>query len=126
MRAAVDGADGVVARVHAVLDVIHETLAEDRAQAIFMFVAREEAARHEELAGMSADRTFSELWAEIVRDAVSDGEIAAADAAEMRGVLTAITAGLASLGTEVGPASHRRATEGLKRLIAGTLLSARS
>lgn len=121
-RTAIDSHTGIVDRVHAVLDLTHRILTEDRAQAVFMFVAREEAARHAELAEITEDRVFPNLIAEIVSDAVADGEIAAADAAQVRGALMALAAGLASLGTEVSARSHYTTTAGLKRLVAGALL----
>ncbi|MHB8695167.1 MAG: TetR/AcrR family transcriptional regulator [Solirubrobacteraceae bacterium] len=121
-RAAIDAHQGIVARVHAILDVTHQILTEDRAQAVFMFIAREEAARHAELAEIAEDRVFADLFAEIVSDAVAAGEIAAGDAAQTRGALLAIASGLASVGTQISARSHHTTTAGLKRLVAGALL----
>ncbi len=121
MRAAIEGEQTFIAKVQAMLDVIHRILIADRAEAVFMFVAREESKRHAELSEISGDRTFAKMFAEIVAQAVADGEIDAADAKHVRSVLVAITAGLANLGTDVSPAAHKAATEGCKRLLAGTL-----
>jgi AcrR family transcriptional regulator len=121
MRAAVDGKQGMVAKIEALLDSTHETLAEDRSKAVFMFVVREEARRHVELSKIVFDRTFAELSSEIVDQAIEDHEIAARDAKLVRGALAAITLGLAGLGTDLSAEAHRTATEGCKRLIAATL-----
>jgi hypothetical protein len=111
-----------VEQAQAVFDVTHKTLVDDRAQAVFMFVARKEAQRHEELAEIAHDRMFADLYAQIVRDAVAEGDIPEANARYVRGVLMVVAAGLASLGTEISPSGHKTATEGCKRLIAGDLL----
>lgn len=121
MRIAIEGKQTLIAKVDAILDVTHRILAEDRAQATFMFVAREEAKRHAELSEISHDRVFAKLFAEIVGAAVEDGEIDEADAKYVRAALMVITAGLANLGTDVSPAAHKVATESCKRLLSGTL-----
>lgn len=122
MRAALNGKRGIVAKIHTVLDVIHEIVAEDRATAAFMFVAREESRRHEELAKISFDGVMAELFAEIVDQAIEDHELAARDAKLVRGVLVVLTSGLATFGTEQNADAHATATEGCKRLIEATLL----
>ena len=122
MRAAIESEETLVGRAGAILDVTHRILIEDRAEAIFMFVAREEAKRHAELAEISEDRVFADLFAEIVAMAVDAREVDAPDAKYVRGVLMTLASGLANLGTDVGPAAHKTATDGCKRLLAGTLL----
>jgi AcrR family transcriptional regulator len=122
MRAAIDGKQTIVAKVQAILDVTHRILVEDRAQAIFMFVAREEAKRHAELAEISRDRIFADLFAEIVSAAVENDEVDAADAKYVRGALMVLIAGLANMGTDLGPSAHKTATESCKRLLSGMLL----
>jgi AcrR family transcriptional regulator len=122
MRASIEGKQGLVEKAQAVFDVTHKTLVKDRAQAVFMFVARKEALRHPELAEIADDRMFADLFADIVRQAVIDGEVEESDARYIRGVLMVIAAGLASLGTEISASGHRVATEGCKRLVAGDLL----
>ncbi|WP_081015542.1 TetR/AcrR family transcriptional regulator [Mycolicibacterium fortuitum] len=122
MRIAIEGKQTLIAKVDALLDVTHRILAEDRAQATFMFVAREEAKRHVELSEISHDRVFAKLFAEIVGAAVEDGEVDEADAKYVRAALMVITGGLANLGTDVTPAAHKIATESCKRLLSGTLM----
>jgi AcrR family transcriptional regulator len=121
MRAAIDGKQTILAKVQAILDVTHRLLVEDRAQAVFMFVAREEAKRHAELAEISRDRIFADLFAEIVSTAVDNDEVDPADAKYVRAALMVLTAGLANMGTDLGPSAHKTATESCKRLIGGTL-----
>jgi AcrR family transcriptional regulator len=121
MRDAVKGKEGMVAKIEALLEATHETLAEDRSKAVFMFVVREEARRHVELSKIVFDRTFADLSSEIVDQAIEDHEIAARDAKLVRGALAAITLGLAGLGTDLSAEAHRTATEGCKRLITATL-----
>ncbi|GEL19188.1 hypothetical protein [Pseudonocardia asaccharolytica] len=110
----------IPAKAQAVLGVIHRTLTKDPAQALFMFVAREEARRHEELAETAGDRVFAGLFAEIVDEAVAAGEIDAADAEATCGALMVIALGLAGLGSDITVAAHRTVTEGCKLLIADT------
>jgi len=61
--------DGILAvlvdKLQSILDVVHQSLAEDPAQATFMFVARDEARRHQELAELADDRLFATLFAQI-------------------------------------------------------------
>lgn len=123
MRAALAGQPGLIARVQAVLDVLHDIVVEDRSRAVFMFVALEESRRHEELAKISFDGIFAGLFAEIVDQAIADHEVAPEGAKYVRGVLVTLVSGLAHLGAEIGPDAHRAATEGCKALIAGTLLA---
>jgi AcrR family transcriptional regulator len=123
IRAALDGKQGIIEKAHTLLDVIHEIVAEDRATAAFMFVAREESRRHEELGTISFDGIMAELFAEVVDQAIEERELAARDAKLVRAVFVVLTAGLATFGTEQSPDAHAIATEGCKRLIAGTLLT---
>ena len=123
IRAALEGKRGIIAKTHTVLDVIHDIVVEDSATAAFMFVAREESRRHEELAAIPLDGVMAELFAEIVDQAIEDHELAARNAKLVRGVFVVLTSGLATFGTEQSPEAHATATEGCKRLIAGTLLN---
>jgi AcrR family transcriptional regulator len=122
IRAGVSAEKGLVAKVQAVLESTHQTLVEDPAQGLFMFVAREEARRHEELAEIARDDLFTGLFSEIVNEAVHAGEISPRDARGVRGALAVVALGLASLGSDVTISAHRTATDGCKRLVAGTLL----
>lgn len=122
MRAAIADKATLIAKVEAILDVTHSILAEDPSQATFMFVAREEAKRHEDLTPIAQDRVFGDLFNEIVAEATAAGEVDAKDAKFVRSALLVVTSGLANLGTGVSPSVHKVATESCKRLIAGSLL----
>jgi AcrR family transcriptional regulator len=121
MQAAVEKATSLVDRLQNILDVVHRSLADDPAQATFMFVARDEARRHEELAELADDRLFAALFAQIFDQAVTDGELLPDDAIHLRGALQAITFGLARLGNDTSTATHKLATEGCKLLIVASL-----
>ncbi|WP_162938636.1 TetR/AcrR family transcriptional regulator [Mycobacterium kyogaense] len=122
IRAALEGRRGLVASVDALLDVTHDILSEDSSMAVFLYVVREESQRHQELASISFERPFADLTADIIDRAIADGEVVAHDAKLLRGALAAITVGLAGLSGELNAEAHRIATEGCKRLVAGTLL----
>jgi hypothetical protein len=77
---AVDCQQGLVAKAEALLDVIYQYVTEDRTRATFMFVAREESRRHEELAQLTMDEDFAALFNDMVNQAIRDGELVADDA----------------------------------------------
>lgn len=122
IRAAIDGCDGIVEKVNALLDATHDILSEDRSMAVFMYVVREESLRHEELSSISFDRPLANLTADMIDQAIEDREVAAADAKLLRGALAAITLGLAGLAGELSAEAHQVAAEGCKRLVAGSLI----
>jgi AcrR family transcriptional regulator len=121
MQAAIENATSLVEKLQSILDVVHQSLAEDPAQATFMFVARDEARRHQELADLADDHLFATLFAQIFDQAVTDGELLPEQAVHLRGALQAITFGLARLGNDTSVATHKIATEGCKQLIAASL-----
>lgn len=123
MCAALKGKTTFVDKVEAVLEATNASLTSDRTQANFMFVARQEAKRHEELSAISHDRVFAELFEELVAEAVDAGEIAAADSKAVRGVLMVLVGGLANLGTDVGPAARLHAVKGCRKLLEGSLIN---
>lgn len=121
MQAAIKNAPSLVDKLQGILDVIHQSLAKDPAQATFMFVARDEARRHQELAELADDHLFAALFSQIFDQAVGDGELLPKDAVNLRGALQAMTFGLARLGNDTSVAAHKIATDGCKQLIAASL-----
>ncbi len=121
LRAAIDGVDGFRTKVQALLDAVQETINEDPAQAVFAFVARDEARRHPELREIAEDTLYPRLFAELVEGAVAAGELRAEDALPMRGALAVMLVGLASVAGDMSASAYAVATEGCKRLMAGTL-----
>jgi AcrR family transcriptional regulator len=119
---AVDSEQGLVAKAQTLLEVVYEYVTEDRTRATFMFVAREESRRHEELAHFTMDEDFGALFNDMVNQAIRDGELVADDAKLVIGALTTIATGLARFGVEESHDAYRSATDGVKRIIAGTLL----
>jgi AcrR family transcriptional regulator len=122
MRPAIDAAATFVAKVQAMLWVIHEMMREDPDLAIFASVARSEARRHDELREIAADRMFPDLFAELVAFGVETGAIAKAEAVEAQGAIAGLALGLALLASDMSITTHGTATEGCMKLVEGGLV----
>jgi AcrR family transcriptional regulator len=122
MRAAIDAAETFVAKVNALLDMTHQALREDPEQAIFMSVARDEARRHPELREIAVDRTFPDLFEELIDYGIRTGAIAKKDAIAAQGAVAAVALGVAMLSTDMSLETHGVITEGCKRLVDATLI----
>jgi AcrR family transcriptional regulator len=120
--AAVEQPPGFRAKVAALLDVIHETMRDDPEMVSFYAVAQDEARRHPELRAIEEDRTFANLFVDLVDAAVREGVVAKADASRARGAIVAVASGLA-LMSHLSIEAHRTATDGAKQLLAGDLLT---
>lgn len=123
LEAAVAEPEPFIDKVLALMEVIHETTRDDPEEVIFYAVARDEARRHPELRAIEEDRTFTRLFADLVEAGVASGEVAPADAVHVRGAIATMATGLAMLARELSVDAHRVATDGAKRLLAGSLLS---
>lgn len=121
MRAAVDAAETFTGKVVGLLEAIHQTLRDDPEQIIFAAVVQDEARRHEELREIRDDRTFEDLYAEIVSFGVKEGTVARADASQVQGALAAMALGLGMLGADTTVRRHAVITRGSARLFAGSL-----
>jgi AcrR family transcriptional regulator len=124
MRTAIDAADTFVGKVQALLDVTHQTLREDPEQAIFASVARDEARRHPELEEIAVDRTFPDLFEELIDFGIETGALDERDAIAAQGAIAAVALGVAMLSTDMGVETHRLITDGCKRLLDATLIHA--
>jgi AcrR family transcriptional regulator len=122
MRAAIDAAATFVDKVNALLDMTHQSVRQDPEEALFMSLARDEARRHPELQEIAIDRTFPDLFEEIIEFGIRTGAIAEKDAIAAQGAVAAIALGVAMLSTDMGVETHRIITEGCKRMVAATLI----
>ena len=121
--AAVGEPPGFQAKLAALLDVIHETMRDDPEMVTFYAVAQDEARRHPELKAIEEDRTFANLFVDLVDSGVREGVIAPQDVSRARGAIVAVASGLA-LMSHLTIEAHRTATEGAKQLLAGELMGA--
>ncbi|MBA2279956.1 MAG: TetR/AcrR family transcriptional regulator [Acidimicrobiia bacterium] len=119
---AVEAADDFVDKLVALVDVIHDTISNDPEQALFYSVARDEARRHPELKEIEEDRTFPQLFAEIVDMGVQAGVLGSDDVLLARGAVATVATGLAMLARDTTVEAHAIASEGAKRLLLGSLL----
>lgn len=119
---AVETADDFLDKLVALVDVIHDTMRDDPEQILFYSVARDEARRHPELREIEEDRTFTELFAEIVDMGVQAGVLTDDDVLLARGAIATVATGLAMLARDTTIEAHAVASEGAKRLLLGSLL----
>lgn len=119
---ALGGQPDFIAKAQALLDVIYQIVTEDRPRATFMLVAREESRRHPELAQLPTSGDFAALFDDMVDQAIQGGQLIRENAKRAKAALTAIATGLARFGIEEDDDTYRMATDGVKFMIAGTLL----
>jgi AcrR family transcriptional regulator len=108
----------------AVLDEARALNAEDPSLATFLVTARTDLPRHPELIETGAFEPIQrfEFFGEIVDLGIAEGNIAPEDRQMTLDVISALMMGLVSASSG-DPETHRRAIEGVKRLITGRLLS---
>jgi AcrR family transcriptional regulator len=120
MQAATRKATSLVDKLLSILDVVHQSLAEDpaRQRSCSSYATRLATTK----SSPSWPTTgYSLLYLRGSDLAVNDGELLPEDAIHLRGALQAITFGLARRGNDTSVATHKIATEGCKQLIAASL-----
>ena len=131
---AVDGVEGAVAKLHAILDRAIELHHEDESLSKFVAVAPIEIDRHPEFVPIIAHamprgaRNVRQFFTEIVADGQATGELdPEVPRSAIVNMLASVTQGLAQLGGLVNdPVAHQRAIDAFKRLLDGTLVQAAS
>ena len=127
---AVEGIDGAVAKLHAILDRAIELHHEDESLSKFVAVAPIEIDRHPEFVPLLAEargpRNVRQFFTEIVADGQATGELDPdVPRSAIVNMLASVTQGLAQLGGLVDdPVAHQRAIDAFKRLLDGTLVKA--
>lgn len=125
--AAAQAGETCAAKLLAVLDEAHALNNEDPSLATFLVTARTDLPRHPELEATGAFEPRQRLafFGEIVDLGVSTGELRPEDRQMTLDIIFALMMGLVSASSG-DPATHRRAIDGAKRLVTGSLLRAPS
>lgn len=117
---------GIRAKLIAILDSAVALNRENPAMASFVVTAPVEVRRHPELAAAlaAASQPIAQLFADLVRDAVENGELTDdLDPVDVANMIAAITSGLAMFATQSNPDDHAAATAVLERMMDGTLFA---
>jgi AcrR family transcriptional regulator len=112
-----------VANIDAVLDEARALNQEDPSLAQFLVAVRTDAGRHPELAqhpSLEHDRR-GHFFGSLIELGVRTGELRPEDAELTSAVITAVLMGLQTASSD-NPETHARAIEGIKRLVAGSLI----
>ncbi len=122
-RAIADVEPTFAAGLNAVLDEAKRLNQEDPSLASFLVTVRTDAGRHDELADEPtlAATTRGRFFGDLIDLGVRTGEIRAEDEPLISEVITAMMMGLITASSD-DPETHARAIEGIKRLIAGSLI----
>lgn len=111
------------ARIDAVLDEALALNREDPSLASFLLTVRTDTGRHAELRNTPGPRASrNSFFSHLVALGVSTGELQAEDSEITQDVISALMTGLVAASSH-DPVIHQRAVEGIKRLIAGSLVT---
>ena len=121
--AAVHAGPSFANKLDAVLDEAVALNREDPTLATFLVAARTDHRRHPELQidGRLAPTSRYAFFGELVDEAIASGQVEAGDRQTMLDVISAVMMGLVSASSD-DPVTHERTVDGIKRLLAGSLV----